>query len=533
MKKAITMDSSATPAAASAPNLSKEDTAEDELRSGAPPVNPKRWLALAFIALAQLMVIIDVTIVNIALPSAAKSFDVSDSGKQWVLTAYTLAFGSLLLMGGRIADYMGRKRTFLIGLTGFAVASALGGAAQSFGLLLAARALQGAFGALLAPAALSLLAVLFTDAKERAKAFGIFGAIAGGGSALGLVLGGALTEYLDWRWCFYVNVPVALVAGTGAYMVLTETRAPGRARFDLPGLALATSGLFAIVYALSEAESKGWGSALIVGLLVGGAALLAGFVYVESRVDRPLLPLRVVLNRTRGGAYTAIGLAVIGMFGLFLFLTFYLQVVKGYSPVRAGCAFLPMSVGVVIAGAGITPRLITKVPPRMLVVPGLLLSSVAMFMLSRMDVDTAFWTWIMPSEVLVGIGAGLVMSSAMNYATHGVAPHEAGIASAMANTSQQVGGSIGIALLSTISTSAKADYLKSHPPTTPRGVHEGLVHGYTTATTYAGFLLLGAALLVGLIMNTPRPRQPGEGPGTGATPDPERSAASSPALHVG
>ncbi|NUU24642.1 MAG: MFS transporter [Streptomycetaceae bacterium] len=522
------MESSATPAAAHAPSLSK-----DALPSGAPPLNPKRWLALAFIGLAQLMVIIDVTIVNIALPSAAKSFDVSDSAQQWVLTAYTLAFGSLLLMGGRIADYMGRKRTFMIGLTGFAVASALGGAAQSFGLLLAARALQGGFGALLAPSALSLLAVLFTDPKERAKAFGVFGAIAGGGSALGLVLGGALTEYLNWRWCFYVNVPIALIAGIGLYLVVAEVRSADRARFDLPGLALATSGLFAIVYALSKAESKGWDSPLIVGLLVGGSVLLTAFVYVESRVDQPLLPLRVVLNRTRGGAYTAIALGVIGMFGLFLFLTFYLQTVKGYSPVRAGCAFLPMSVGVVISGGGITPRLITKVAPRMLIAPGLLLASAAMFMVSRMEVDTSFWTWIMPAELLLGVGMGMVMSSAMNYATHGVGPQDAGIASAMANTSQQVGGSIGVALLSTISTSARTDYLESHPPQGPRGIHEGMVHGFTTATTYAGFIMLGAAALVALLMNTPRPRQPGEGTAPRSTGSDAVAAAPSPALHVG
>ncbi|NUU25423.1 MAG: MFS transporter, partial [Streptomycetaceae bacterium] len=481
------------------------------------------WLALAFIALAQLMVIIDVTIVNIALPSAQKDLAVSDSARQWVITAYTLAFGSLLLLGGRIADYTGRKRTFLIGLVGFAGASALGGAANTFGLLLAARALQGGFGALLAPAALSLLAVNFVDPKERAKAFGVFGAIAGGGSALGLVLGGVLTEYLDWRWCFFVNIPVALIAGTGVYMVLRETRAEGRAKFDIPGVLLVTSGLFMIVYGLSEAETDGWGSGTVLGLLLGGAAVLAVFVYVETRVDKPLLPLRVAVDRTRGSAYLAIALAVIGMFAMFLFLTYYLQVVKEYSPVKAGLAFLPMSAGVVITGGGLSARLIPKVPPRVLMVPGMLIAASGMFLLSRLEVDTSYAAGVLPAEFLLGFGMGLVMAPAMNYATHKVAAEDAGVASAMANTAQQVGGSIGVALLNTIATSATGDYLKDHPPVNPKVRLEGLVHGFSVATTYAGFILVGAAVLVGLLMNTPRPQH-------GETESPDEPAR---AVHVG
>ncbi|HSA51873.1 MAG TPA: MFS transporter, partial [Yinghuangia sp.] len=455
-------------------SLSK-DPAQPPATPGADP-NPRRWLALAFIALAQLMVIIDVTIVNIALPSAQQDMEVSDASRQWVITAYTLAFGSLLLLGGRIADYTGRKRTFLIGLVGFAGASALGGAANTFGLLLAARALQGGFGALLAPAALSLLAVNFTDPKERATAFGVFGAIAGGGSALGLVLGGFLTEYLDWRWCFYVNVPVALIAGTGAYMVLRETRAEGRARFDIPGVLLVTAGLFAVVYGLSEAEADGWGSATVVGLLVGGAVLLGVFAYVETRVERPLLPLRVALDRTRGGAYLAIALGVIALFAVFLFLTYYLQEVKDYSPVKAGLAFLPMSAGVVVTAGGLSSRLIPRVPPRALVVPGLLTAAGGMFLLSTVEVDTSYAAGVLPSILLLGAGMGMVMSTAMNYATHNVAAEDSGIASAMANTAQQVGGSIGVALLNTIATTATSDYLSSRT-VTPEVMRAGLVEG--------------------------------------------------------
>ncbi|MEU8138955.1 MFS transporter [Streptodolium elevatio] len=493
--------------------MSTPDTPHKEAAAGASPseADPRRWLALTFIALAQLMVIIDVTIVNIALPSAQQDLDVSDSSRQWVITAYTLAFGSLLLLGGRIADYTGRKRTFMIGLVGFAGASALGGAANTFGLLLAARALQGGFGALLAPAALSLLAVGFTDPRERAKAFGVFGAIAGGGSALGLVLGGVLTEYLDWRWCFFVNIPIAAIAGTGAYMVVRETRAKGRARFDIPGVLLVTAGLFAIVYGLSEAETDGWGSGTVVGLLVGGALLLGLFAYVESRVAKPLLPLRVMLDRTRGGAYLAIGLAVIGMFAMFLFLTYYLQVVKGFSPVKAGLAFLPMSLGVVISGGGLSSRLLPKVAPRALMVPGMLIAASGMFLLSRIDVGTSYAAGVLPAEFLLGAGMGLVMAPAMNYATHGVRAEDSGVASAMANTAQQVGGSIGIALLNTIATTATGDYMKEHGPVTPQVQREGLVHGFSIATTYAAFILVGAAVLVGFLMNTPRPAPAKEG----------------------
>ncbi|UGQ10563.1 MFS transporter [Yinghuangia sp. ASG 101] len=490
-----------------------------------PEVNPRRWLALAFIALAQLMVIIDVTIVNIALPSAQTDLDVSDSARQWVLTAYTLAFGSLLLLGGRIADYTGRKRTFMIGLIGFAAASALGGAANTFGLLLAARALQGCFGALLAPAALSLLAVNFTDPKERATAFGVFGAIAGGGSALGLVLGGFLTEYLDWRWCFYVNLPVALIAGTGAYMVLTETRAEGRARFDIPGVLLATAGLFAVVYGLSEAESNGWGSATVVGLLIAGLVLLGAFVYVQTRVEQPLLPLRIALDRARGGAYLAIGLGVIALFGVFLFLTYYFQEVKGYSPVKAGLAFLPMSAAVVVVAGGLSSRLIPRVPPRLLIVPGLLIAAAGMITLSTVDVDTSYAGGALPSVLLLGAGMGLVMSTSMNYATHNVAPEDSGIASAMANTAQQVGGSIGIALLNTIATTATADYLRDRTPS-QEVVHAGLVEGFSQASVYAACILVGAAVVVGFVMNTPRPKPV---PHTGGAADDSAPRA----VHVG
>ncbi|MBO2446594.1 DHA2 family efflux MFS transporter permease subunit [Actinomadura barringtoniae] len=464
----------------------------------------RRWLALVFIGLAQLMIVLDITIVNIALPSLQSDLDISDANRQWVITGYTLAFGGLLFLGGRIADYTGRKRAFLVSLVGFAGASALGGAAGSFELLLAARVLQGMFGALLAPSALSLIAVTFTEARERAKAFGIFGGIAAGGGAIGLLIGGLLTEYLDWRWCLYVNIPVALIAAVGGYALLNGDRPEGRARFDVPGTLLVSGGLVAIVYGCSRAEEDGWSSAAVLGLLIGGAVLLAAFLAVESRVSQPLLPLRVLRNRTRGGAYLAVALAVIGMFGAFLFVTYYLQVVKGYSPVKTGVAFLPMMTAVLVGAGGISARLLPKVPPRALIVPGMLIAACGMVWMTTLEVGSGYAEGVMTAQILLGFGMGLIMPVAVNYATHGVAPEDAGVASASVNTAQQVGGSIGTALLNTLATSATADYLASHPHS-PAFAKAGMVEGFTSASAWAAGIIAVGAVIVGIVMNTPRP----------------------------
>ncbi|AUA11024.1 DHA2 family efflux MFS transporter permease subunit [Streptomyces sp. SID8382] len=490
-----------------------------QLSKSPPEVNPRRWLALVFIGLAQLMIVLDITVVNIALPSAQKDLGISDGDRQWVITAYTLAFGSLLLLGGRIADYTGRKRTFLIGLLGFAGASALGGAASGFEMLLSARALQGGFAALLAPATLSLLAVNFTEARERAKAFGIFGAIAAGGGAIGLVIGGLLTEYLDWRWCLYVNVPIAIVAAISWSVLPADTRTEGRARFDIPGVLLAVGGLVAVVYGCSEAESKGWDSRLVTGLLILGAVLLVAFVLVERSVARPLLPPRVLADRTRGSAYLAVGLSVVGMFAMFLFLTYYMQLVKGYSALLTGVAFLPMTGAVLIGAGGVASRLIPKVPPRLLVAPGLLIAAAGVALLVPLDVDSSYAVGLLLPELLVGFGMGLVMAPAMNYATHGVEEGDAGIASATVNTAQQIGGSIGTAMLNTIATSVTSDYMASHArQMTPRTAKAGLVEGFSQAFVVSSLILVGTAVVVALLMNTPRPvRQPGA---EGATPLP-------------
>ena len=492
-------------------------------RIAAPSGDANRWKALVFIALAQLMVVLDSTIVNIALPSAQKDLGISDGNRQWVVTAYALAFGGLLLFGGRIADKWGRRRAFLTGLIGFALASALGGLAVSGPMMFGARALQGVFGALLAPAALSLLAVMFTDARERAKAFGIYGAIAGGGGAVGLILGGFLTEYLDWRWTFFVNVPFAIVAALGATLVIREPEGGrNRAPLDIPGVLLSTLGLVALVYGFTRAESNGWGDALTISMFVASAVLLLSFVLVESRVKAPLLPLRVVRDRNRGGIYLSLGLAIIGMFGLFLFLTYYLQIVQGYSPVKTGFAFLPMVAGMITGSTQIGARLMTRVRARFLMGPGFLVAGRGMLLLTQLEIGSSYTTLLLPAMVLLGLGMGTAFMPAMSLATTGVEPRDAGVASAMVNTSQQVGGAIGTALLNTIAASAKSSYLKDHiagATTKPQQQLVGLqsmVHGYSTAIAFAVGILAVAALIAFTFVNAGRPGTTQVASGAGA-----------------
>ncbi|MFI1397497.1 MFS transporter [Streptomyces sp. NPDC020681] len=471
--------------------------------------DPNRWKALVFIAVAQLMVVLDATIVNIALPTAQQDLGISDGNRQWVITAYALAFGGLLLFGGRIADLWGRKRTFVVGLIGFAAASALGGAATTGAMMFGSRALQGAFGALLAPAALSLLAVMFTDAKERAKAFGIYGAIAGGGGAVGLILGGVLTEYLNWRWTFFVNIPFAIVAAVGAYFVIREpVESRNRSSLDVPGVVLSTLGLVALVYGFTRAESAGWSDSLTVGMFIASAVLLAAFVVTEAKVKAPLLPLRVLTERNRGGVYLSLGLAIIAMFGLFLFLTFYLQVVKDYSPVMTGFAFLPMIAGMIAGSTQIGARLMTRVPPRLLMGPGFVVAAIGMLMLTQLEIGSSYAGLILPAQILLGLGMGTAFMPAMSLATHGVRPEDAGVASAMVNTSQQVGGAIGTALLNTIAASATTSYIASHAAGASNQQLlqlQGMVHGYANAIWWAVGILAAAAAIAFTFINTGRP----------------------------
>ncbi|WP_435612191.1 MFS transporter [Streptomyces sp. bgisy159] len=473
--------------------------------------DPHRWWGLVIIALAQLMVVLDATIVNIALPSAQRELGMSDGNRQWVITAYTLAFGGLLLLGGRVADLVGRKRTFVIGLIGFAGASALGGAAVGPGMLFGARALQGVFAALLAPSALSLLTTTFTDPKERGKAFGIYGALAGSGSAIGFIVGGLLTEYLDWRWCLYVNVPIAAVAVFGALALLHDRPGHAGARLDVPGAVLGCGGLVAIVYGFSEAQPRGWTDPLVLGLLGGGVALLAVFVWWQTRAPMPLLPLHIIRDRDRAGCFLTMGLAVIGMFGLFLFMTYYLQGILQYSPVRTGLAFLPLTVAIVIGSTQISARLLSRVQPRMLMAPGMVLAAGGMLLLTRMTVDSSYTTDILPALILMGLGMGLTFMPVFSTATAGVAPQDSGVTSATVNTSQQVGGSIGTALLNTIATTSSSAYIAAHlsnPARKAQVVAEGTVHGYTVAIWWAaGIMLLAGVVAATMVTAKPPPKQ--------------------------
>jgi EmrB/QacA subfamily drug resistance transporter len=458
----------------------------------------RRWLILAVIGIAQLMVVLDVTIVNIALPSAQRDLGFSIDDRQWVITAYALAFGSLLLLGGRIADLFSRKWTFIAGLLGFAGASALGGAAQSFDLLVAARALQGAFAAMLAPAALSLLTTTFTDPAERAKAFGVYAGIAGAGGAIGLLLGGTLTELLDWRWCLYVSIVFAVPAAIAGSRLLHHVPAPSRPRLDVPGAVIVSAGLFALVFGLARAESDGWGDPVTIGFLVGSAILVAAFVALERRSAHPLLPLRVVSDRDRGASFLAIGTASAGLFALFLFLTFYLQETKGFTALQTGLAFLPMSFSIAPTVGIVTTRVLPRTGPRPLVPAGMLTAGLGMVLLTRLGVDTAYATHVLPSLVLIGVGFGLTVAPSFTIATQ-VPAQDSGVASGMVNVSQQVGGSVGTALLSTLAASAATDFFMGHGAA-PGLLRQAAVEGYTTAFWWAAGIFAVGALVCGSLL---------------------------------
>jgi EmrB/QacA subfamily drug resistance transporter len=519
-------------AATSAPDGKLPGAAPD----GMAGPDPRRWLILGVIALAQLMVVLDATIVTIALPSAQQSLHFSNVERQWVVTAYALAFGSLLLLGGKLADLLGRRITFLGGLIGFAAASAVGGAATSFGMLVAARACQGAFGALLAPSALSLLTTTFSDTRDRGKAFGVFGAIAGAGGAVGLLLGGLLTEYLSWRWCLYVNLLFAAVAAAGAVVLLRRQPPARRTRLDLPGALLVSAGMFCVVYGFSNAATHSWHTPSTWGFLAVGGVLLAVFAWWQTRAPEPLLPLRVVLDRNRGGAYLSVLIAGSGMFGIFLFLTYYMQGTLGFSPVVTGVAFLPMIALVVVFANVSNVVLMPRVGPRPPVVLGMLLAACAMVWLTRIGVHSSYASVVLPPLLVAGAGLGLVVAPSINTGTFGVAPSDAGVASASVNTGQQLGGSIGTALLNTLAASATAQYLAAHLGQQALGGRPGpelaglaLVHGYDTAFWWSAAIFAGGAVIAGLLLRRgPLAPRGGHGqPGTEAVSVPEAHAVRS------
>jgi EmrB/QacA subfamily drug resistance transporter len=465
-------------------------------QTSTPATDRRRWITLVVVGLAQLMVVLDATVVNIALPSAQADLGFSDGQRQWVITAYSLTFASLLLLGGRLSDLIGRKRTFVVGLIGFALASALGGAAGSFELLVAARALQGAFGALLAPTALAVLTTTFTVPRERARAFGVFGAIAGAGGAVGLLLGGVLTESLDWRWNLYINVLIAAVALVGAFVFIPRVARSGpRPKLDVPGTLLVSGALFGLVYGFSNAETGGWDAPLTWGLLTAAGVLLVAFTFWQTRAAHPLLPLKIVLDRNRGAAYLSVLIAGAGMFGIFLFVTYYLQLTLGYTPIQTGLAFLPMIAMLILAAQLGTNLLVPRFGPKLLVPIGMTLGAIGMVDLTFLDASSTYAAHVMPGLMVIGFAMGTIMPASMQTATLGVDREFAGVASAMVNTSQQVGGSIGTALLNTLAATAAADYLAAHAPVTEAVAGQAAIASYSTAYWWgAGFFAVGAVL---------------------------------------
>jgi EmrB/QacA subfamily drug resistance transporter len=479
-----------------------------ETAPGVTAPDPRRWFALVVIAIAQLMVVLDATIVNIALPNAQKDLHISLANRQWIVTAYTLTFGGFLLLGGRIADYAGRKRVFIISLILFAGASALGGFAPTQGTLFAARALQGLFAAALAPAALSLVSVTFTDSKERAKAFAVYGGLSGVGATIGLIAGGILTSYASWRWCLFVNVPMALIAVLLAIPNVRESKLAGRTKYDIPGAVLSTAGLLSIVYGVTEAAlpGHGWSSSETIIFLVVGVMLLLAFIGYETRAEKPLLPLGVIIERIRGGSYLAMFFVSISLFGMFLFMTYYFQGVKGFSPIMTGVYFLPFSLGVIVSATAAS-SLLPRIGPRPLGTAGMFAGAVGMVVLSRITPSSNYFSLAMPAFLIMSLGLGLAFVAASSTSLFNVPFHESGVASAVLNSAQQVGSSIGIAFLNTIAISATAAYAvanRFHGAVSISAQHTAQTHGYTVSFLWCAGVFLVAGLVYFFMVNVDR-----------------------------
>ncbi|MGB3762641.1 MAG: MFS transporter [Ornithinimicrobium sp.] len=474
--------------------------------------DPRRWLALIVLSLAQLMDVLDGTIINIALPSAQADLGFDLENREWLVTGYALAYGSLLLFGGRLADRFGRQRLLYVGLVGFAVSSAVGGAATSFEVLLVARISQGLFAAALAPAALSLVSVLFANnAAERGKAFAVFGAVSGMGGAIGLTLGGVLTDELSWRWCLYINVAIAAVALIGAVAVVrdphpTSKQTGSSARsVDFPGALLVVAGLAGVVFGLGNSAVDGWADATTLVPLGVGLVLLVGFVLREAGTAHPLLPLSVVLDRDRGAAFLAIAISGVGSFAIFLYLSYYLQETLGFSATEAGLSFLPFA-GVLIIGAGVSGSvLLPRFGPRPVIPAGCLSCATALVLLTRIDQDTGFASGVLPSVLLFGFGTGLIFGSAQNVATSRVDSENAGVASAMVNTMQQVGGSVGLALFAYLSASAVDRYVadNAEQPAQQLETLAALSSYHTVFWVAAAVFVVGAVLTAALFRPGP------------------------------
>ncbi|MDT7550515.1 MAG: hypothetical protein QOE84_2909 [Actinomycetota bacterium] len=454
-----------------------------------------KTLALVVVAISQLMVVLDATIVNVAIPSIRSALHVSsEADLQWIVTAYTLTFGGFLLLGGRLADRIGRRRVFVSGAILFAFSSFLGGIAGNLGLLITARALQGMGGALMSPAALSLLTVIFAEGKERNRALGIWSTITAGGAALGLILGGVLTDYASWRWVLFVNVPVALLAFLGAERFVPESRDETAQGFDIPGAVLVTLGLMTLVFALVKGNEYGWSSGKTIGTLVVSALLLAAFVIVQQRVVYPLVPFRLFKSRTLTGADVGAVFVGAGIFAMFFFMILWMQVVNGWSPIKAGLAFLPMPVLIGVS-AGTSAQLLGKIGPRPLLTAGPLIAGLGMLTLGlRLEPDSSYLTVVLPSLALVALGMGAAFVSLTSSAVAGVPHEDAGIASALLNAGQQVGGALGLAILTAVSTT-RTTHLAPGGQRDPNFI-KALVDGWSLGFIVGAVFLAAAALVM-------------------------------------
>ena len=463
----------------------------------------RRWSALALIVTAQFMVILDVAIVNVALPSIKSDLDFSQTNLQWVISAYAILFGGALLLGGRLADLLGRRRLFVGGLALFAASSLLCGLAWSEGSLIAFRAVQGLGGAMLVPAALSLLVTIFAEGRERNLALGIFGAASGSGAAAGVLLGGVLTSYLSWSWIFFINVPVGLAAIVLSPLLLEESRADlGHRHFDLPGAATVTAGLMLVVYATTRATTDGWGAGSTLALFAGSAALIAAFVVIELRSRSPLLPLRIFRLRTLTGANAAMAIVGAVAFSEFFLLTLYLQDVLHYSAVQSGVAFSAFAL-TVVAMSNVAQAVVGRVGVRPTLTAGLLVSAASVAWLARLPVDGHYFWDLFPAFVLGGAGMGLSFVPVTIASLTGVERADAGVASGLINTSRQIGGAIGIAAVSAIAATSASNYGEAHPAVAgSSGV--ALDHGLQTGLyVLTGLLLLGALIAVSLVRSAP------------------------------
>jgi len=450
---------------------------------------------MSVLSLAQLMVLLDATVINIALPRAQTDLHFSSGNRQWIITAYALAFGSLLMLGGRLSDLWGRRTALYVGLAGFAVASAIGGFAHSFTTLVIARAIQGVFGALLAPAALATLTVTFTEPKERAKAFAMYGVIGGSGAAVGLLLGGALTQWASWRWCLFINLFFAAIALVGVVVFVEGGRSEHHARLDVLGTVLGSAGLFFVVFGFSHAVTSSWSSLATWGSLVIGAMLLALFVLWQQHSKDPLLPLRIVTNRTRAGSLVALLLTSMGIFAVFLLLAYYLEDTLGFSPLRTGVAFMPIVIAISLSASFASARLLPMVGPRPLVPTGMLLGAMGMVLFTRLTPYSDYGGHVLPGLVVLGLGLGLIFAPAIASATAAIERRDVGAASAMVNTTQQIGGSIGTALLNTIAVTVAARAFVHASGTSTQAHQSATLHGYSVAFWWsAGFFAIGAVL---------------------------------------